>query len=146
MSYFTLCHLVIISFFLLLYFLSLNLAVSFLQLLSVLWTCIYLLFAAAHVSKVMFSWERLVMVYLSFSCSTSVFFFYIHDMICYNLTTRILIRHTLYPQIYMYRCVKSQYELIKEAQAPNIVQLYWAVPTIVIVATSCPMHHCWPSA
>lgn len=43
-------------------------------LLSVLWTCIYLLFAAAHV--------------------------------------------------YMYRCVKSQYEVIKEAQAPNIVQLF----------------------
>lgn len=43
-------------------------------LLSVLWTCIYLLFAAAHV--------------------------------------------------YMYRCVKSQYEVIKISQAPNIVQLY----------------------
>lgn len=43
-------------------------------LLSVLWTCIYLLFAAAHV--------------------------------------------------YMYRCVKSQYEVIKMSQAPNIVQLY----------------------
>ncbi|KAK7082613.1 hypothetical protein SK128_012361 [Halocaridina rubra] len=43
-------------------------------LLSVLWTLIYLLFAAAHV--------------------------------------------------YMHRCVKSQYENIKKAQAPNIVQLF----------------------
>ncbi|KAG0715515.1 hypothetical protein GWK47_001301 [Chionoecetes opilio] len=43
-------------------------------LLSVLWTFLYLLFAAAH--------------------------------------------------IYMYRCVKSQYEVIKQGQAPNIVQLF----------------------
>ncbi|KAK8749630.1 hypothetical protein OTU49_015462 [Cherax quadricarinatus] len=43
-------------------------------LLSVLWTCLYLLFAAAH--------------------------------------------------IYMHRCVKSQYDIIKAAQAQNIEQLY----------------------